>query len=71
MKTHRKCDTCGKKFDGAGSKKNLENHMKTHDQKVKDHTCDICGESFQFKSYLEKHYINCQKKDKVRKNLKF
>ena len=76
MKSHHDCKRCGKIFTGFNAKRSLTNHMKTHEikpvaivttkQKIKP-KCDLCGQEFAYKSYLDKHYVNCVKKHNILK----
>jgi len=65
IKCHRMCDTCGKRFNGSRSKRDLESHRKTHTIKPKPEKklpqCELCGKTYEFQSYLDKHLINCVK----------
>ena len=52
LKKHNDCEKCGKNFSGSQAKRNLKNHMKTHEPKPapkpkKVHTCDICKRDFE------------------------
>ena len=77
MKSHTNCEKCGKIFVGGNAKRDLKNHMKCHDknqipspkEKAKN-KCNICNMEFEYKSYLERHMVNCLKKQKIRENLK-
>ena len=64
----RKCDLCKKEFVGPNSKQNFERHLKMHEnQKIKleKPKCDICGEEFDFNSYVKRHRINCEIRSKL------
>ncbi|XP_075224331.1 uncharacterized protein LOC142326076 isoform X12 [Lycorma delicatula] len=49
------CDICGKV---CSSERNLKSHKRyTHSTKERDHICEICGASFQFKDSLKNHIV--------------
>lgn len=49
------CDLCNKVYS---SERNLKTHQRhSHSNKAKDHMCEVCGASFQFKNLLENHYV--------------
>ena len=66
---------CEKSFVGSRSKQELQSHVKqVHTIKQKKEKeivkCDLCGQTFPFKSNLEIHFPNCQKREKVKKLMK-
>ncbi|XP_075224329.1 uncharacterized protein LOC142326076 isoform X10 [Lycorma delicatula] len=65
------CDICEKVYP---SERNLRVHKRlSHSRKEKNHTCEICGASFQFKELLKNHFVThndernykCNKCDKT------
>ena len=73
VKSHRKCDICGLTFLSNRSKRDYERHLKSHTPKPPKVTpkCELCGKEYPYKSYVEKHLINCTKimaqKEELRK----
>ena len=57
------CEQCGKEFIGPKSKRDFDRHMKSH-EKPKIIACDICKQTFPWKSYLEKHMRSAHKNKK-------
>ena len=68
MKNHKKCPECGEMFSGSNASKYYKRHMKKHlpkepKQKIL-HKCEDCHVTFEFKSYLVRHYKRslCQRR---------
>ena len=67
VKSHLKCETCGKEFSGQYSKREHAKHVESHSKSKTNVTkvenkCHICNQVFPYKSYIDRHIPLCQKK---------
>ena len=58
LKSHHKCEDCGKEFNGVNGHRDFKTHLKSHQSKQ----CDVCGKEFNglkffrdFKQHLKTH----------------
>ena len=58
LKSHHKCEDCGKEFNGVNGHRDFKTHLKSHQSKE----CDVCGKEFNglkffrdFKQHLKTH----------------
>ena len=61
---HNDCEQCGKVFVGGNGKRDLANHLKTHQVKIKDtkSVCEFCDKDYKTAWKLKRHQITCKQK---------
>ena len=67
LKSHKKCESCGKIFSGSRGPSQFRAHMRKH-EKENGYICNFCHRQFKFKCYLESHRKTCGKPEKELKD---